>query len=445
MLPTGQLVDGFIPNGFGGVFNKGTAEDSEYSQGQGYRGGLVDNFRMIPPGESQRNWIRLRRPYFDKFDRPCVNINYGRWTTEKGERKPVLEKRYIGELIKNNWQLPPVVNATSLRKEEWDLLDSVVLRAARFRLRLWADVASRNSYGGFNGMSKLILEHETQSDPGEAIVDMDALTEGRTDTPNFQLQGLPLPITHSDFWTSSRFLGVSRNSGTPFDVNMGEAAARRVAESIEKVSIGTSTGAVFGGLSTQQGGYGRTSQVYGLINFPARNIYNTLHNPSLGGWSPSQTLADVLAMRQQLYNVKFTGPYIIYHTNDWDNYLDNDYILTGGNVATQTLRNRLRSIEGIEDVRRLDFWFGSTPTFPLNTSGLTPPGLGVDVSLQPFSLLMVQMTPDVIRAVNGMDITTVQWESVGGMRLNFKCLCIQVPQIRADFYNDCGISHGTIS
>ncbi len=40
-----------------------------------------------------------------------------------------------------------------------------------------------------------------------------------------------------------------------------------------------------------------------------------------------------------------------------------------------------------------------------------------------------------------MDITTVQWESVGGMRLNFKVMAIQVPQLRADHYGNCGILH----
>jgi hypothetical protein len=55
------------------------------------------------------------------------------------------------------------------------------------------------------------------------------------------------------------------------------------------------------------------------------------------------------------------------------------------------------------------------------------------------------MTPDVARAVDGMGITTVQWESQGGMRLNFKVMCIQVPQIRADFYGNCGLLHFTAS
>ena len=228
---------------------------------------------------------------------------------------------------------------------------------------------------------------------------------------------------------------------------MGEAAGRRVAESIEKTTIGVNTGLAYGGNSTQVGGYGRTSQVYGYVNFPPRLTKTNLTIPT--GSNASATINDVLGMRNSLYANKFYGPFMLYHSNDWDTFLDNDYILTGGNVATQTLRERLKAIEGISDVRRLDFLFSVVPSTNVaagqgspNVLGVNytgPGGEGVRTSGYPFTLLMVQMTPDVARAVNGMDITTVQWESIGGLRLNFKVMAIQVPQLRADFYNNCGI------
>ena len=229
-------------------------------------------------------------------------------------RIPDLQRRGINS---------PVFNATALRKEEWIELDRVVLRAARFRLRAWADLATANSFGGFPGMSKMILEHETMSDPGEALVDMDALTEGRTDSPMFQLQGLPLPITHCDFWYDARRLAISRNTGTPLDTTMGEAAGRRVAESVEKVTIGVDTGITYGGASTQVGGYGRNSSVYGYLNFPPRVTSVTGYSPTGNGragtgWVPLDTVKDVLAVLQAMYKQKFYGPFMIYHSNDWD-------------------------------------------------------------------------------------------------------------------------------
>ena len=359
----------------------------------------------------------MLRPYIDKHGQRCVTINAGmRYNHNTGKYEPHQKKVLISDLQARGIN-SPVFNATSLRKEEWLQLDTVVLRAARQRLRAWSDLAAANSFGGFNGMSKMILEHETMSDPGEAIVDMDGLTSGRTDAPKFQLEGLPLPITHSDFWFSARRLAVSRNTGTPLDTTMGEAAGRRVAEMIEKTYIGVETGITYGGASTYVGGYGRTSSVYGLTNFPSRLTKTNMTVPT--GSNPEATVADVLAMRNSLYGNKFYGPFMVYHSTDWDLYLDNDYARLGGNNANMTLRDRLRAIEGITDVRRLDFLTST------------------------FTMILVQMTADVARAVNGMDITTVQWESQGGMRVNFKVMCIQVPQLRADFNGNCGILHGT--
>ena len=95
--------------------------------------------------------------------------------------------------------------------------------------------------------------------------------------------------------------------------------------------------------------------------------------------------------------------------------LDGDYSEAKGD---NTLRDRIKKIDGIQDVRTLDYLTG-------------------------YTLLLIQMTSDVIREVVGMDFTTVQWESQGGMQVNFKVMCIMVPQLRADYNGNTGIVHGT--
>jgi hypothetical protein len=67
------------------------------------------------------------------------------------------------------------------------------------------------------------------------------------------------------------------------------------------------------------------------------------------------------------------------------------------------------------------------------------------------SLLLVQMTGDVCRAVDGLAPTTVQWEEQGGALIKFKVMTIRVPDIRSQFIRTsttvtdrvCGIVHGT--
>lgn len=425
-----MFVDNYLP-----VLTPQTYGGGVTGDGGHYGGGLQQMFteRSFDPG--------LRRPYIPDRGRyanqPCVTVNTGEWTVERGQRVPIRRQKPIRDLILNG-VIPPVFNATAMRKEEWIRLDTQILREARFRLQAWADLANANTFGGFNGMSKMVLEHETMSDPGEAFVDMDALTEARTDSPQFQLEGLPLPITHSDFWYDARRLAISRNSGTPLDVTSGEAAGRRVAECIEKTLIGVYDGITYGGQMTQYGGYSRPSSVYGYTNHPSRLISTAMYKPTgLGrsgaGWRASDTVADVLAMLDLLKFNRFYGPFMLYVSNDWQQYLDGDYILTGGNVATQTLRERLKAIPKISDVKDLDFLFSTQLTGP-----------GSDAThLFPFTMIFVQLTGDVARAVNGMDITTLQWEAVGGLRVNFKVLCIQVPQLRATFGGRMGLLQAT--
>lgn len=408
-------------------------------------GEVVQHFvgRFFDPG--------MRRPYFDSQDRVCVTVNTGRWTREKGARVPVRERKPIRDLILDGI-IPPVFNATALRKEEWIELDKQVLEAATYETRAWSDLAQRNPYGGFNGMGKMMLEHETMSDPGEAIVDMDALTEGRTDSPRFQLEGLPLPITHSDFHYDSRRLAISQNSGMPLSTISGMSAGKRIGEMLEATTIGTRTGVTYGGGSSTPT-YGRTASVYGYTNFPQRITKTNLTAPT--GTNAATTLSEVLAMRDSLYLRKFKGPFMLYHSNDWDQYMDNDYTLSGGNVTTSTLRSRLKQIDGIADVKRLDMLFGTqlqtNPYYTSSTIGTTGqliyagPGADVDVTLKPTRLLMISMSPMTARAVNGMDLVTMQWEEKGGMRLCYKAMTIQVPQLRADFYGNCGILDATTS
>ena len=387
--------------------------------------------------------VGLYRPFFDGKGRTCVLVNTGQKETRKdpktGEmivnahgspvRFPAYEKRLISDLVLNHGMMRLTQNATVLTKEQWISLSSIIRTAYRERLRAWSDLTAAASYGGFDGMSTMVLEYQTMSDPGEAVVDFDGMTEGRADQPLFKLEGLPLPITHSDFWFSERMLAISRKNGTPLNTRMAEAAGRRVAEMIEKTLIGTVTGPQMGTQAAGAAGiaYGRSPKVYGYTNHPARVTKTNLTAPTAVGWKPGTTLDDVLAMIELLKDRNLFGPYMLYHSTDWDQYMDGDYyaLATSGMAApTQTLRQRLRQIEDIKDVRRLDFLKAST---------------------NPYTLILVQMTSDVVQAVNGMDITTIQWPSHGGQRINFKVMAIQVPLITPDYSDNTGICHGTTS
>ncbi len=359
----------------------------------------------------------LMRPYFDRNGGRYVTVNTGRtnWNNKTKRYEPVFKKVPIGNLMMQGLG-HPVHNATVLRKDEWITLDTAVQMAYRQRLRAWDDLLASAQIGGFNGMNQLTYEYEAMSDPGEAVVDMDAMTDARTDNPLFVLRSLPLPITHGDFWVSERKLSISRNRGTPLDTTIPEAIARRIGETIEQTVIGTILGITYGTNTNEHDG---TSTVYGYTNYINRNTKTDLNTPS--GTNPEAVKQDVIEMREQLRLDGCFGPYMLYYSTGYDAFMDDDYFRSGGTSANTTLRNRILAIEGITDARRLDYL----------TSG--------------FVMLLIQMTKDVAAAINAMPITTVQWDSQGGLRKNFKIMTIQVPLLRSDYSGRCGIVHATTS
>ena len=383
------------------------------SQGHGPVGEILNGVRYDPG---------LLRPYIRKDGVRCCTVNTGKmiYNTAKARYEPRYAEIPINELMARG-VYSPVFNSTSLRKEQWIELDQRVKLAARQRLKAWMDLAASSTVGGFDAMARSTYEYEAQSDPGSAVVDMDGLTEGRNDSPLFKLRSIPLPITHSDFYYSQRRLAISANGGLPLNLSSAEAAGRRVAEMVEKTVIGIETGTSYGyqstGVTAHDSTYG--SQIYGYTNFPSRLTKTNFTAPSGGGWTPETTYNEVLAALDQIYAQYFYGPFIIYHSIDWTQYINRQFSVSGGNAPGETLRTMLMKIDGVNDVRRLDFL---TDTF---------------------TLLIVQMTSDVCQAINGMDITTVQWEEKGGMKQCFKVMAIQLPLLYADYNDRCGILHGT--
>jgi len=387
-------------------------------EGRGELGSALAEMRFDPG---------LLRPYYDHNGNKVCTVRTGRRVPQRdgdnfvknkdGTTKWINEKQVvlIRDLIAND-VFSPVFNATTLSKDQWIMMDDRIIQAARPRLRAYGDLRAANTFGGFDGMSVSVIEHETVTDDGEAIVDMEGLNEGRGDESHYQLQGVPLPIIHSSFSYSRRRLLTSQTQGTPISFVRAEQAARRVAESIENIYIGNQAGVTYGNASL----YGRAPKVYGLTNFPDR-ITKTDLTPS-ASFAPDTFVDEVLAMRELAYAQNFYGPFMMYVSTAYDALLDGDYITgstTNGLAApTGTVRQRLRQIDGIQDVRRLDYLSGDV-------------------------LLLVQMTSDVVEAINGMELTTVQWESKGGMELNFKVMAIQVPSIKSTSDGVTGIVHGT--
>jgi hypothetical protein len=320
------------------------------------------------------------RPFFGKDNRPYMTLN------ANGTKHTVL-----------------AYNAPALlRKDEWKMIDDAVMdQVYTTPQRMWTDLrAAGNVIRIPNGMGKTIYEYQRASDVGPATTSMDGIRESDADRPQFDLTGIPLPILHKDFQFSLRQIQVSRNNGPALDTMMARLSARKVMEEAEKYTVGTQTFAY--------GGY----NIYGYTNFPQR-MTQTITAPTSA--NHATTIAEILSMRKKMTDKGFSGPFIVYFSPAWDLFLDEDYSTTKGE---NTLRERVLAIDGIGSVRT-SYWLTGN------------------------AVVMVQLTPDVAQPIVGMDVTTLQWPTKGGMMANFKVMAILVPLLRADIAGVTGIVHGS--
>lgn len=302
-----------------------------------------------------------------------------------------------------------VHNAPStLMKDEYVYFDDVIVEESRPVMRLVNDIVGAGlTMNIADGMAVTVIQHQTMVASGNATWSMDGLRTAQRDRPLFDLVNHPLPIVHGDFSFGLREILQSRRQGIALDTTQLRETTRVIAEDIEKVTLGSIGSYSYGG-----------GTIYGLTNHPDR-IAKVLTNPTDPGWTPDVTYNEILDMIQSAQDVRFNGPYWLYFSPAWTKYLNMDYSAAYPGV---TLRTKLRDL-GVGDDNnvtvkgKLDFLSG-------------------------YQIILLQPDRRVVRMINGMALKTVQWESHGGMEINFKVLGIIVPQVRSNASGDNGIVHG---
>lgn len=309
-----------------------------------------------------------------------------------------------------NYKVSLINNAAVLRRDEWKMLDETILKISETRLGGVQDLISKGlTFNLGNGMGSTVLEWHDVSDAIEAVATMDGVTRGKNDRPVFQTNYLPLPIIHADYEINSRVLAASRSLGNPLDTTMAERAARKVNLLLEQMLF-TDTSYAWGATDDRT-----RNSIYSYTNHPDRS---TVTLSTYGAWTASSTtgakiLDSVLAMKQASLNALHNGPWVLYIPTLYETVLDEDYDTT---TPGTTIRERILKIGGITDVKVAD-------------------------TLTAANVLLVQMSPDVVRLVRGMGLQNVEWQSEGKFITNYKVMTIQVPQIRSDQNGKSGIVH----
>lgn len=348
----------------------------------------------------------------------------------------------------------PLVLRTNdvLRKEEWLQLDNILIEEAQRTLRITADMRAAGMIETIqNGLGTMIYQWERAgSMDNESRVSMSGIHEAPTATIDFDLQALPLPIVHNEFNINIRKLEASRRRGEPLDMTQGRQSARRLMETIEDILL---FGTTANGALPREG----NARIFGMLNFNKRWVMTAdavqgtaatfvaagrpdgaTSSGKVHDWSaaagtnfdPADFVWDVITMMQVLQrgqtgkrdqiNRNF-GPYVLYCSQAAYLNLLQDYSTTA-DAGSRTILDRLLMIPDLQAIR---------PIRPTALSG--------DTQLDDKTLIMLQMTPDIMDIVVGMQPTTVQWTTNGGMTFNFKNMAIMVPRPKATIADQCGI------
>ncbi len=326
------------------------------------------------------------RPFIGNDGRSYVSVPTGEYDAQG---KPVYRAQITN-------------SGATLRKNEWEWLDSMVTPVAKKRLQFVNRLRANGQVISFpNAYNHSVYTYQRNTDIGAATIGMNPRSRAENDKVTFDQVSLPLPIISKEIEMDAREIAIRRNGGVPLDTTMVEQAADRVAEYIEQLALGTLSTYTFNGFP-----------LYGLLNFPQR-ITGSFLNPSVSGWTPSMMFNSVVSMIDAAYNVNRYGPFDLYYSRGLVPYMLRDYAT---NYDGGPLINKISSIPGIDSVNLLDYMTGN-------------------------QLLLVQRSPSTAKVLVGMDITTVQWQENGGLSQKLRVMGMILPVMYRDSNNSTGIVH----
>ena len=280
--------------------------------------------------------------------------------------------------------------------------DDAILKITRERFMGIADLRSRGLVRNLGGLGVILSNYERQGDMTKADVSMDGLTKTQNDRVTFDQVSVPIPIFHKNFTLNERHLLASRTRGEALDTTQAEIATRIVAEKMEDALFNGLPGLVVDGKT-----------VYGYTTHPDRNTGTLTSN-----WSTANgagIIDDLLLMIQQAYDELMYGPFTLYIAKNIAAHLHEDYSADKGN---NTIMQRIMAIPEISDVK-------------------------VSPNLADNSVVMVQMTSDVVDLAVAQDITNLQW-STDPMNTHFKVFTAAAPRIKSEKDGRSGVFHWSL-
>jgi hypothetical protein len=319
--------------------------------------------------------------------REFMSGSSGKWAGE----------RFMKAIAANRLISPAELRTLELmRNEEWKVFDTQLLEGV-------ADLLGAGLVRTIpNGLAKTVLEYDTVGDMDPAIVSMDGVTRAENDRLEYGGAGLPLPITHKDWYLNLRALLASRTGSEPMDTTYIRVAGKKIGEATEDM--------LFNGSKTF-----RALSIYGYTTHPNRFTasFGTNGNWQAAAKTGQNILDDISTLAAGLDATGNRGPYWLYYSDVGVSLkLAQDFkSATSGTILQRILDTKLIS------------------------------KIGRSTKLATNQIVMVQPSAEVVQMVDGEPLQNVQWDVHGGFQVNFKGFQILVPLIRADINSKTGVAH----
>lgn len=290
-----------------------------------------------------------------------------------------------------------------LRKYEWEQIDAAVLDVVRTSLVGIQDLVSLGLVRPLGGLGTLISTYEQLGDMSAADISMEGIVDGTKDRVTFTPQSVPVPIIHKDFTLSLRHLEASRKMGEALDTTQVRVAARKVRDQMESM--------LFNGTTKNLGGY----SIYGYTTAPHR-LTDTAANYGGGDWGTAKNAYKTIAGMMTALNAKgFNGPFGCYAARTQFGQTLNTFGTTSDRSEYTVIT---QNIPGLSFLKASD-------------------------QLTDGSVVLVQLTSDVVDLAIGQDVTAIQWAEMGGMLTQYRVMAALAPRIKFDSNNSCGVCHAT--
>jgi len=315
------------------------------------------------------------------------------------------------QMLANAEQTKRLRANASLPKGAWVGIEDAVYPAMDDVLMVVDDLRSRGLTINEDVQNK-VTEWHKQDYTAEATVSMEPETETDEGQAEYDLDGSPIPLIHSDFSIGFRESGAGDGAILDEDIETlnAEGSGRVVAEAMEKLTLygwePTISGNDLGGT---QDGY----TMYGLTNHPS------VHTGELEDWvtEPDQIRSDLKdRMFRDLKDDNFrpTGDgYLLYIGEALEDVMDDpDPEGTGDRLV----RERIENLNDLAEIRVSEF-------------------------LEPDSALVFRPTSDVIDLAFALEEQVVQWEDP--FRDYFKTITGFTPRVKDTLRGQCGIAYYT--